>query len=1034
MRFRSSFIALGAISVIALSGCSNQNSNGPLKLFQGNYFSMRNQTEMPYYGLVQLKSPALLSSAKNENGALVIDEALKKQILSEQEELIKSLKEVSPEIKIIAKYRMVLNGVSIVAPGEHVKKIEKLLAVQKLEEQTIFDRPEILNAKEVAANLPISKKNSVTFIGAEEAYKRGLKGKNLRVGVIDTGVDYTHAMFGGPGTVEAYESVNPTGTTSYFPNAKVVDGIDIVGDNYNPRTDDLNISVPKLDRNPIDLSGHGTHVAGTIAGLGDGTNTYDGVAPEADIYAIKVFGREGGTSSLAVISALEYAADPSEQVKPQRRLDVVNLSLGGSYGKPNILYNEAIKNLTKAGTIVVASAGNSGDNPYIVGAPSTSDDAISVAASIDDMSQNVDFPAIETKIGNDLLTEEAIEGDISISAQASKVRGELVYLGTGATEIPTTVKEKVQGRIALIDRGGINFVQKLAIAQNLGAVGAVVLNNQAGKPIRMGGDQKFSIPAVMLSLETGLKIKAALQNSIEVEFNFSPNKRVVKKELIDTITDFSSRGPRSIDSLIKPEIAGPGANVISAEHGSGNKGVMFSGTSMSGPHLAGVMALLRQAHPELSVKELKALVLNNTKIMSLEEKGIIPISLQGAGRVQIAESLNAKVIAMPATLSLGEVPVNKKKTQTIKVTLKNTSKDVVTFNSKVIKRASIEVAVPSTVSVQPNSEKIVNVTFTMSPIADENTSSEVDGFVSFESETQKINLPFLAIVNKLSSIKVATLSESSSEEDTALSDVTAIVTNNAANKGVVLPFNLIGSDERKQVKRQGNLSENLSCDLEVAGYRIVETEEGSVLEFGVKFYDTLTFWQPCDVSVQFDHDRDGVADQELIGIIGNYVPGVEGGIQSVFMDAKKTRELRKAYELAIGKPDAHDENYATAIVGLMPFTFFDHSTVSILRVKLDQVTKGRDQVVGIKLASMNFEGDSDVDDFLADHETKWQDLNLSAHAAPFLELPEVIEVGSGSSEEILFKRGYTSGKLLLLMPQNAPVYKATVKDQQSTIL
>ncbi len=1034
MRLRSSFITLSALSLLGFAGCSNKNSNDLLKLFHSNYFSMRNQTEMPYYGLVQLKSPALLSNAVTKNGKLFVDEKLKLQILSEQEELINSLKNVSSEIKVIAKYRMVLNAVSIVAPGEHVKKIEKLLGVQKLEEQSIFERPEILNAKENATNPSISKKNSVTFIGAAEAYKRGFKGKNLRVGVIDTGVDYTHSMLGGPGNVEAYESVDPTATTPYFPNAKVVDGIDIVGDSYNPRTDDLNFSVPKMDRNPIDLSGHGTHVAGTIAGLGDGTHTYDGVAPEADIYAIKVFGKEGGTSSLAVISALEYAADPSEQLKPEMHLDVVNLSLGGSYGKPNILYSEAIKNLTKAGTIVVASAGNSGDNSYIVGAPSTADEAISVAASIDDMSQNVDFPAIETKIGNDSLIEEAVEGDISVPAQASGVKGELVYLGTAAKEIPVDIQEKVSGKIALIDRGGISFAEKLAVAEKLGASGVVILNNQAGKPIRMGGDQKFSIPAVMLTLETGTKIKTALLSNIPVEFNFSPNKRVVKKELIDTITDFSSRGPRSIDSLIKPEIAGPGANIISAEHGSGNKGVMFSGTSMSGPHLAGVMALLRQAHPELSVKELKALVLNNSKMMIQEEKGVIPVSLQGAGRVQIAESLNAKVIAMPATLSLGEVPVNKKKNQTIKVILKNTSNEEIVFRSKVTKRASVDVVVPDLITVAPKSEYPINVTFTLSPIADDNLSSEVDGFVSFESDSQRINLPFLAIVNKLSSIKATAISEAETEEDTALSDVIASMTNTAANKGVVLPFNLIGTDDRKQIKRQGNLSENLSCDLEVAGHRIIETEEGRVLEFGIKFYDTLTFWQPCDVSVQFDHDRDGVTDQELIGIIGNYVPGVEGGIKSVFMDAHKTRELRKNYELSIGKPNAKEEDYSTAIIGLRPFTFFDHSTISVLRVGLDSVIKGKDQTVGIKIASMNFEGDGEVDDFLAQHENKWYELNLSPHADPFLELPEEIELGAGESKEVLFKRGYSSGKLLLLMPQNAPVYKATVKDQQSAIL
>lgn len=1034
MRFRPSVFLMSTLTLTMLVGCSGGSSNGPLKLFDSNYFSMRPQTAMPYYGLIQLKSPALLSNAKTVDGKLVVDENLKKAILAEQAELLKSLEGISSEIKVVAKYRMVLNAISITAPAEVVGKIETLLGVKTLEEQSFFNRPEILGDKK-ESQLTLSKKNSVTFIGAEEAYKRGFTGKGLRVGVIDTGIDYTHAMLGGPGTEEAYKSVDPTTTSSLFPNQRVVGGIDIVGDNYNPRTEDLKYSVPRRDENPLDISGHGTHVAGTIAGHGDGVLTYDGVAPDADLYAIKVFGREGGTSSLAVISALEYSADPTEQLKPERRLDVINLSLGGNYGKPNILYNEAIKNLTKAGTVVVASAGNSGDSPYIVGAPSTSDDAISVAASIDDMPQNVDFPAVKVNIAGNEILEEAVEGNISIPSTSTNVVGELVYLGTGAAELPETTKLQVKGKIALLDRGVINFVQKLKLAESLGAIGAVVLNNQPGKPIQMGGNELVEIPAVMLTYETGLKIKEQLNQNNAVEFTFNPGKRLVKKELIDTITDFSSRGPRTMDSLIKPEIAGPGANIISAQHGSGNKGVMFSGTSMSGPHLAGVMALLKQARPELSVKELKALALNNTKMMIQEEKGLIPVSLQGAGRVQVKESLEAKVIALPATLSLGEVPVGKKKTQTIQVTLKNTSKEDMVFTSVISKRAAIDVKVATTITVKAESEKVIPVTFTMSPIDASKTSSEVDGFVRFESATQKIHLPFLAVVNSISNIKVSPLAQSAdTEEDMSLSDVSVTLTNSGTNTGLVLPFNFLAQDGRKQSKRFGNLSENLSCDLEVAGFRILNTEDGKVLEFGIKFYDTLTFWQPCDVTVQFDNNNDGITDQELVGIIGSYISGYQGGVQSVLMDAKRTRELRKEFELALGTSNPIEENYVEAIEGALPFTFFDHSTISILRVELSKLKLNKDQKVNIKLASMNFEADSDVDDYLAGHESEWGELNLSETAAPFLDLPEAVQLSGSESTELTIKRGYSAGKLLLLMPQNAPVYKATVKDQQSIIL
>ena len=92
--------------------------------------------------------------------------------------------------------------------------------------------------------------------------------------------------------------------------------------------------------NPLDEAGHGSHVAGTIAGHGDGVNTYDGVAPAADLYAIKVFGAKGSTSDEIVIAALEYAIDPSGDLSFDKQMDVVNLSLGSDHGNPHIMYTK----------------------------------------------------------------------------------------------------------------------------------------------------------------------------------------------------------------------------------------------------------------------------------------------------------------------------------------------------------------------------------------------------------------------------------------------------------------------------------------------------------------------------------------------------------------------------------------------------------------------------------------------------------------------------------------------------------------------
>src|SRR5262249_38926532 len=150
-----------------------------------------------------------------------------------------------------------------------------------------------------------------------------VKGDGIKIGIIDTGIDYQHPMFGGTGLLADYQTNNRTvAPDAYFPTSKVVGGYDFAGDNYNG-----NAATIAADPDPMDCNGHGSHVSGTAAGYGvksDGT-TYSGpyneganyaglrigpgTAPGASLYGIRVFGCGGGTN--LTVQGIDWAMDPN---------------------------------------------------------------------------------------------------------------------------------------------------------------------------------------------------------------------------------------------------------------------------------------------------------------------------------------------------------------------------------------------------------------------------------------------------------------------------------------------------------------------------------------------------------------------------------------------------------------------------------------------------------------------------------------------------------------------------------------------------
>ena len=180
-----------------------------------------------------------------------------------------------------------------------------------------------------------------------------IKGKSIRVAILDTGVDYTHEALGG----------------CFGAGCKVAGGYDFVA----------------KDNDPMDIHGHGTHVASIVAGQ---SATITGVAPEASIYAYKVLADNGFGSTFDIISALEKAVDPDGDPQTRDGAQIINMSLGNDSRDANDPLVVAVNNAAKAGALVVVAAGNSGPAVESLGSPGIASEALTVAntSKTDDVS------------------------------------------------------------------------------------------------------------------------------------------------------------------------------------------------------------------------------------------------------------------------------------------------------------------------------------------------------------------------------------------------------------------------------------------------------------------------------------------------------------------------------------------------------------------------------------------------------------------------------------------------------------------------
>ncbi len=327
------------------------------------------------------------------------------------------------------------------------------------------------------------------YIHGDVAWGGGLTGAGVTVAIIDTGLDYYHANFGGSGDPADFAADNGlTIGTPAFPNSKVIGGTDFVGDDYDASADGA-ASIPHPDPDPLDCNGHGSHVGGTAAGFGVtdagdtfagpydattlGTTDFEigpGVAPEATILAYRVFGCDG--SSDVVDQAINQAVIDGA--------DVINMSLGAPFGgATDDPTSAAAQNAIEAGIIVVASAGNEGPNAFMVGSPSTAPDVISVAAL-----DTIPEFRMATIVGGtvNLTAINANEHPLT-----SPVSGPLRVLSDGAGGISLGCAAAdyagVQpGDIVVALRGVCARVDRAILGEAAGAAAVIMVNNSPALP------------------------------------------------------------------------------------------------------------------------------------------------------------------------------------------------------------------------------------------------------------------------------------------------------------------------------------------------------------------------------------------------------------------------------------------------------------------------------------------------------------------------------------------------------------------------
>ncbi|XP_048230948.1 subtilisin-like protease 3 isoform X2 [Ricinus communis] len=504
----------------------------------------------------------------------------------------------SEQSRLVHSYRHVVTGFAAKLTAEEAKAME-------MREGFVLARPQRM--------VPLHTTHTPSFLGLQQNlgfWKHSNFGKGVIIGVVDSGITPDHPSFSGEGMppppAKWTGKCELKGTLSC--NNKLIGAR-----NFATNSNDL-----------FDKVAHGTHTASTAAGspvqgasyFGQANGTAIGMAPLAHLAMYKVSGRARKAGESEILAAMDAAIEEG--------VDILSLSLGiGTHP----FYDDVIALGAYAAIqkriFVSCSAGNSGpyscslsnEAPWIltVGA-STVDRAIRATVLLgnkvelngESLFQPKDFPST--------LLPLVYAGANGNASSASCDHGSLKNVD-------------VKGKIVLCE-GGIETISKGQEVKDNGGAAMIVMNDDLEGFIT--APRLHVLPASHVSYEAGSSIKAYINSAS------SPKATILFKGTVVGLSDapqvayFSSRGPSCASpGILKPDIIGPGVRILAAwpvsVDNTSNRFNMISGTSMSCPHLTGIAALLKSAHPDWSPAAIKSAIMTTA---SLDNLGGKPISDQ----------------------------------------------------------------------------------------------------------------------------------------------------------------------------------------------------------------------------------------------------------------------------------------------------------------------------------------------------------------------------------------------------------------------
>ena len=386
---------------------------------------------------------------------------------------------------------------------------------------------------------------------------------------------------------------------------------------------------------------------------------------------------EGNSTDDVLVAAYERAMDPNQDGSVADAVDVLSFSGGVDYGTLNSMEAMAAQRVVDLGTVFVASAGNSGNQPLRwVGLHLG--DAVDRARRV--RRRRVDQPVP----GAPTSTSTARPASCSRSRDSRCTsRGRLPVPVGGHTD------DLFDGRAMDPNTAPTHFCSPLPAGSLTGQTVVVFRNfcrpfqRRRSTPRRRGPSPSWSATtrAALPSpsprtarpsrsrrscsrATTPTPILEVLSPNAPAAFNEarstsrSRTRSRTSAAFVDAMTSFTSEGPARLDDDLKPDISAPGSAIQAAAVGTGNEAVALSGTSMAAPHVSGVAVLLRQLHPTWSPAQIKAVLMNqaNRNLNNNTLTTPVPATVMGSGRVEAFQSARARSVAWPGSLSFGFAP------------------------------------------------------------------------------------------------------------------------------------------------------------------------------------------------------------------------------------------------------------------------------------------------------------------------------------------------------------------------------------------